>query len=81
MLDYSTLVEMGECASKQTYLRCPVAQKIKPSLCRVFFPLLFKRFGHNLQNESKFETTSCFIVGKMTFNERIFCAVCLWKAI
>ena len=79
MLDFSTFVEMGECASKQTYLRCPVAQKI--SLHHIVFSLLFKRYGPNLQNESKFETTSRFIVEKMTFNERPFCTVCLWEAI
>ena len=78
MLDSITVVEMGECASKMTYLRSAVAQKI--SLHHILFLLLFKRYGPNLQNESKFETTSRSIVEKMTFNERPFCTVCLWEA-
>ena len=79
MLDSSTVVEMGECASTHTYLRCPVAQKI--ILHHIVFSLLFKWYSSNLQNESKFETTSRFIVEKITFNERPFCTVCLWEAI
>ena len=77
MLDSITVVEMGECASKMTYLRSAVAQKI--SLHHILFSLVFRGYGPNLQNEMKFETTSCSIVEKMTFNERPFCTVCLWE--
>ena len=79
MLDSSTVVEMGECMSAPTYLRCPVAQNI--SIHHLFFSLLFKRYAPNLQTVSKFEVTSRFIVEKITFNERPFYTVCPWEAI
>ena len=39
----------------------------------MFFSCLLKRYGPNLQNDTKLETTSCFIAEKMALAEPLFC--------
>ena len=45
-----------------------------------FFSYFLKRYGTNLQNDIKLETTSCFIVEKMALEERSFRSGSLWEA-
>ena len=43
------------------------------------FSCLLKRYGPNLQNDTKLETTSCFIAEKMALDEPLFCTVVYGK--
>ena len=44
-----------------------------------FFSCLLKRYGPNLQNDTKLEMTSCFIAEKMALDEPLFCTGSLWE--
>ena len=44
------------------------------------FSCLLKRYGPNLQNDTKSEKTSCFIAEKMALDEPLFCTGSLWEA-
>ena len=46
----------------------------------MFFSCLLKGYGPNLQNDTKLETTSCFIVKNMALDEPLFCTGSLWEA-
>ena len=39
---------------------------------------LLKRYGPNLQNDTKLDTTSCFIAEKMALDEPLFCTGSLY---
>ena len=45
-----------------------------------FFSYLLKRYGPNLQNDTKPETTSCFIAEKMALDETSLYTGSLWEA-
>ena len=44
------------------------------------FSCLLKTYGPNLQNDTKLETTSCFIAEKLALDEPLFCTGSLWEA-
>ena len=52
----------------------------KNSLHHMVFSCLLKSYGPNLQNDTKPETTSCFIAEKMALDEPLFCTESLWEA-
>ena len=52
----------------------------KNSLHHMVFSCLLKSYGPNLQNDTKLETTSCFIAEKMALDEPLFCTGSLWEA-
>ena len=62
---------------KHASLQGSVSQK--NSIHHMVFSCLLKRYGPNLQNDIKLETTSCFIAEKMALDEPLFCAGRLWK--
>ena len=51
----------------------------KNSLHHMVFSCLLKRYGPSLQNDTKHETTSCFIAEKTVLDEPLFCTGSLWK--
>ena len=51
----------------------------KNSLHHMVFSCLLKRYGPSLQNDTKHETTSCFIAEETLLDEPLFCTGSLWK--
>ena len=51
----------------------------KNSLHHMVFSCLLKRYGPSLQNDTKHETTSCFIAEKTVLDEPLFCTGSLWQ--
>ena len=62
----------------------------KNSLHHMFFSCLLKRYGRVVKkkkkkkeeekNDTKLETTRCFIAKKITVDETLFCTGSLWEA-
>ena len=47
----------------------------------MIFSYLLKRYGPSLQNDTKLETTNCFIANKMVLDEMSFCTGSLLEAL
>ena len=59
-------------------LQGSVSQKI--SLHHIVFSYLLKRYGPDLQNDTKLDITSCSLAEKMAKDQRSFCTQSLWEA-